>query len=218
MKFIEHEHEFRRPSGYITLYLHEGGEIKNGEIIGGKLLKKVAVKNLIVDRASELMAARMAPGSVTGSGTAAVNGNYLDAGIRYLAVGTGILTDPSLPYDPVTNPVDTAQWDLQNPPVETLGTTKLSSEFYRKEITSWKFIDAAGEETDELTNILSLSTTFYEDECNGPLTECGLFGGDALPWNNGAGKDTGLQFNVKHFKVINKPDTARLTIVWKLTF
>ena len=213
------EYEFKRPSGSITMYLHEGGEIVNGKLVNGKMIDKCTIKNLIVDKASELMAGRMAPGAVTGSGNPSVNGDFLDSGLKYLALGVGILSDPELPYDEITNPVDTTQWDLQNPPAENLNTTKLVGEAYRKSFTSWHFINAAGEETDDITNILSLSTTFYEDEASGlPLTEMGLFGGDALDWNEGNGKDTGFMFNHKTFKVWNKTNTQRLTVVWKLTF
>lgn len=206
------------PVGTIGLIEHQGGEYKNGRIVGGKLIKKRIIRNLIVDKASELMAARMAPGATIGSGTASLTGDMLDNGLQFLALGVGQMVDPDQLYDESTNPVDTVSWDLQNPPVETLGTTKLVGELYRKPFTSWRFLNADGTETADITNILSLTTTFYEDEANGPLTEMGLFGGDALDWNSGAGRNSGYMFNYRTFKVWNKPSSSRLTIVWKLTF
>ena len=212
------EDKFNKPSGQLRFILHEGGELVNGEIVGGAVLKETVIQNLIVDKASELMAARMAPGAVTGSSTPAFVGNFLDHGLQFLAIGVGMLQNPKLPYDEKTNNVDTTQWDLQNPPTEQLTVTKLVGELYRKPFTSWCFVDSAGNESTTLTNILKLSTTFYENEANGPLTEMGLFGGDAQDWSNGAGKDSGYMFNYKTFKVWNKPNTARLSIVWKLTY
>jgi len=96
--------------------------------------------------------------------------------------------------------------------------TKLVGELYRKQFTSWCFVDATGAETTLNTNILKLTTTFYENEANGPLTEMGIFGGDAQDWNSGAGKDSGYAWNYKTFKVWNKINNSRLTVVWKLTF
>ena len=204
--------------GQITFYEHQGGEFIDGKLVGGKLIKSETIQNLIVDSASKLMAARMAPGAITGATDPAFQGNFLDRGLQYLALGVGVLQDPDKPYDERTNNVDTTQWDLQDPPSETLTTTKLVGEFYRKPFTSWCFVDAAGNETSSLTNILKITTTFYENEGNGPITEMGLYGGDAQDWNAGEGKDSGVLFNYKTVKVWNKIDQSRLTIVWKLTF
>jgi len=110
--------KYKKPTGQITLYSHVGGEFKNGKLINGKLLEKRIIQNLIVDKASVLMASRMAPGAITGSTTASFTGNFLDSGLQYLAIGVGILQNTALPYDEKSNNVDTAQWDLQNPPAE----------------------------------------------------------------------------------------------------
>ena len=204
--------------GQVSMILHKGGEIVNGKLVGGELIKEQTIQNLIVDRASLLMAARMAPGAITGATEAASQGNFLDRGLQYLALGVGVLQDPSKPYDEKTNNVDTTQWNLQNPPTETLTATKLVGEFYRKPFTSWSFVDATGNDTETLTNKLKLVTTFFENEANGPITEMGLYGGDAQNWNAGAGKDTGYLFNVKVLKVWNKSEESRLSIQWILTF
>lgn len=210
--------KYAKPHGQISIYNHIGGEFINGKLVNGKIIKQKTVHNLIVDKASQLMAARMAPGAITGSETVAFDGNFLDRGLQYLALGVGILQNPALPYDAKTNNVDTTQWNLQDPPTESLTDTKLVGEFFRKRFTSWCFEAADGSETTELTNILKLTTTFLENEANGPITEMGLYGGDAQDWNSGSGKDSGYLFNSKKFAVWNKPNNSRMTVCWKITF
>lgn len=208
-------------SGQIGMILHKGGEydpktdsIKNGEVIAQK-----EIKNLIVDKASVLMACRLAPGATTGNiGDGANEGTFLGDGLQFLSVGVGILQNPLLPYDPITNKVNSSEWDLQSPPAEELTTVKLQGEIFRKPFTSWSFAKPDGTDSTTPTNILKLVTTFYESEAVGPLTEMGLFGGNASDWDNGNGKDSGYMFNYKTFPVWNKPSDSRLTISWKLTF
>ena len=212
------EKKYNTPQGEVAIYQYIGGEFKNGRVIGGQLINKFEDHNLIVDTASILMACRMCPGAITGGADEAFEGAFLDKGLQYLAVGCGILQDPANPYDATTNVVDLTAWDVMNPPDPTLGETKLVGEFYRKRFTSWKFQDAAGEETDTPTNILLIDTTFYENEACGPWTEIGLYGGDSVDWNNGAGKDSGILFNLKRFPVINKQSNHRISVRWKLTF
>ena len=213
------EKKYDTPHGEIAIYQHIGGEFKHGKVVGGEVINSIEDHNLIVDTASILMCGRMAPGAITGGEEEAFEGNYFDYGLNCLALGVGILQDPTLPYDPVTNKVDMTAWDAMDPPEPTLGQTKLVGEHYRKRFTSWKFQDAAGEETDTPTNILLLDTTFYENEANGPLSEIAIFGGTAIPdWNNGASKDSGIMFNCKNFRVVNKESNHRLSIRWKLTF
>ena len=204
--------------GQISMIAHKGGELVNGKIVGGEVLKTFTVQNLIVDTASKLMAARMAPGAITGGTNPAFQGNFVDRGLQYLALGVGYLKNPALPYDETTNNVDTTKWNLQNPPQEQLTETKLVGEFYRKRFTTWCFVDAAGNETSSLTNVLKLSTTFYENEANGPITEMGIYGGYAQDWGAGVGKDSGTLFNLKRIKVWNKENYSRLSIVWQITF
>lgn len=198
----------KKPQGSIGMILHKGGEYdkETGKIKGGEVIAEKEVKNLIVDKASVLMACRLAPGSHTGTNdSGADTGTFLLDGLQFLAVGVGILKNTALPYDRITNPVDTAQWDLQNPPTETLDTIKLRGEIFRKEFTSWTFVDVTGNDVSTPTNVLKLVTTFYETEAVGPLTEMGLFGGNANDWNNAVGKDSGYMFNYKTFPVWNKP-------------
>lgn len=211
----------KKPSGQIGMIIHKGGEYdaKTNKIINGQVIDRKDVKNLIVDKASELMACRLAPGEKTGTINEGANeGNFLERGLQFLSVGVGILEDPTLPYDRHTNPVNYAEWDLQDPPDETLDVTRLRGEIFRKAFTSWSFLDIDGNISNEPTNVLQLVTTFYETEAVGPLTEMGLFGGNANDWEDGEGKDSGYMFNYKTFPVWNKPADARLTITWKLTF
>lgn len=217
---LKNEEKFKKPHGQISMILHKGGvyDIKTGSIKNGEIISQKNIDNLIVDKASVLMAARMAPGAITGSTAAALQGDFLDHGLQYLAIGVGILKDPSKPYDKVTNPVDTTNWDLQDPNQELLTDIKLQGELFRKPFTSWCFVNPDGSESQTKTNVLKLVTTFVENEAIGPLTEMGLFGGDAQDWNNGTGKDTGHMFNYKTYSVWNKPSDARLSISWVITF
>lgn len=214
--------QVKRPTGQIGMVLHKGGEYdkETGTIKGAEeIIAEKEVKNLIVNKASILMACRLAPGSHTGAQSGGANdGTYLIDGLQFLSVGVGILKDTTKPYDRITNPVDNTKWDLQNPLAEQLADTQLRGEVFRKEFTSWSFVAADGSDSATPTNIVKLVTTFYETEAVGPLTEMGLYGGNAIDWSNGAGKDTGYMFNYKTFPVWNKPADARLTITWKLTF
>ena len=214
------EEKFKKPSGQISMVLHKGGEYnpKTGKIENAEeIVKKHEIKNLIVNSASKLMAWRMAPLQVSETDTdisTIANG----LGLQYLAVGVGILSDPTHPYDKVTNPVDTQQWDLQNPPQEQLTDTRLVGELFRKAFTSWAFVDENDTVSVAPTNILKLTTTFMEAEAVGPLTEMGIYGFNAEDWDDGAGKDTGILFNHKVFPVWNKDGSSRLTVTWRLTF
>ena len=217
---MNNNEQFKKPSGQIEMVLHKGGEF-NKESCQLENVKEVIakkdVKNLIVNTASQLMAYRMAPLQVSETGTDITTIKSI-LGLQYLAVGVGILKDPSKAYDKVTNPVDTTKWDLQNPTQEQLTDFKLQGELFRKPFTSWAFVDSADAVSKTPTNILKIVTTFLETEAVGPLTEMGLFGGNASDWTDGEGKDSGMMFNYKTFAVWNKPADSRLSITWRLTF
>lgn len=184
----------------------------------GELIEHRAEHNLIVNTASELISARMAPGAYVGGGATAITGDFLEAGIQYLAIGHGTLKDDTMIYDEVSNPVDETVWDLQRPPSAELTDTKLAGEYTRVEPTSWCFVDSAGNELSTVTNILKITFNLDEATANIPITELGLYGGNAKPDNNHQGKDTGYLFNHKTFKVINKTSDMNIDIVWTLTF
>lgn len=181
---------FQKPKGEIGMYLHKGGVydiITDSLTADAKIIESVEFPNLIVNKASILMAQRMAPGSAPDINT----GTYIPDGLQFLAVGTGY-----------------GSGDYMNPEPASLVATTLKQEIFRKEFTSWTFVDPVTQtNTTTPTNILKLVTTFLESEAVGPLVEMGLFGGDATSTSN-----SGHMFNYKTFAVWNKPNDARLTI------
>lgn len=92
---------------------------------------------------------------------------------------------------------------LLNPPPESLTDTRLVGEIFRKPFTSWAFVNENDEPQNSNTNILKLVTTFMESEAVGPITEMGIFGGNASPWAESAGSGSGFLFNRKSFPVWN---------------
>jgi hypothetical protein len=128
----------------------------------------------------------------------AIGGNTgfdLIPGVLTLAVGTGDVG-----------------WDIQNPPPELADETQLYAELTRKTFATVNYV-AAGVPSPTRTNIVDFLTTFLETEAVGPLVEMGLFGG-----LNATTPVDGTMVNVKNFKVINKPSTSQLSILWRLTF
>lgn len=172
--------KFITPIGEIGMVLHQGGSwdpSTNSLTNDAKVIQNQEIKNLIVNKASVLMAQRLAPGSLTGNN----GGTFIPDGLQYLEVGIG-------------------DWEvsrgLQNPPDPDLADTQLKGPLFRKEFTDWSFLDAMGNRTNTATNVLQLVTTFENNEAIGPLVEMGLFGGDA---NSTLG--SGHMFNYKTFKV-----------------
>ena len=105
-------------------------------------------------------------------------------GIQYWAVGSGL-----------------DSWD--NNPVSPLVTeTKLTKEIGRKAISSSDlvFVDPITfEDSPTPTTCLKISSTFYEEECNGTWREFGIFGGNATTV-----KDSGYMIDKKHHSVLEK--------------
>lgn len=111
------------------------------------------VKNLIVDRASILMAQHMKGDSVPG--------------ITYLAVGTGTGTGTTQNPQSAVSTANKLRSEL---------TRKLVQIAYydTNNATGTTLTDGQGR-----SNILDISVTFNENEAVGALTEMGLFGGNA---------------------------------------
>lgn len=154
--------------------------------------------NIIVDVCSNLIA------SWAFTGTVATVGNHIK-GIMTLAVGTGVIG-----------------WDLQNPPAETAAQSLLNVELARNPFASKTYVTVGGLPSATRTNIIDLTTTYLEAEAVGPLVEMGLFGGNYHN-DDGTGPDStatngGTMINFKTFKVINKSNTSKLTVVWRLSF
>lgn len=152
----------------------------------GKIIEEQHGHNIIVNTASVLIARLLK------------DNNEPEAGISYLAVGTGA-----------------SGWNLQNPPQPTNTQTKLESEIARKAFTTEdvNFVDSdTGDPTVVPTNIVDYTCTFAETEAVGPLVEMSLFGGDA---NDQV--DTGTMINYRIFPVINKTASMTLTIIFRIT-
>jgi hypothetical protein len=117
-------------------------------------------------------------------------------GIMMLAVGTGGVG-----------------WDLQNPPPATSAESQLFTEIARTSLTKnyddpVTFLPVGGP-----TNVVDFQASFTATQAVGALVEMGLFGGVGYAAPNG-----GYMVNAYNFPVWNKPNTATLSIVWRLTF
>lgn len=170
----------------------------------GELLEKRHIDNVVTKDVSILIA-RLCRDSL--------EPNH---GIFGLAVGTG-----------------DAGWDLQNPPAPTDTQRSLYNEIERKTFSSVDFKDSGGSPSAIPTNVVDFTTTFAASEAVGPLVEMGLIGGDVsddltvldpITPANGAYDDTvdvtgkDMLCNYLTFPVINKPSSATLQLVWRITF
>lgn len=152
----------------------------------GRIVEERHGNNIIVNTASVLIARLLK------------DNHEPDAGISYLAVGTG-----------------ESGWNLQNPPQPTNTQTKLENEIARKAFTTndVSFVDPdTGDPTTVPTNVVDFTATFAETEAVGPLVEMGLFGGDATDQ-----VDSGTEINYRTFPVINKTSSMTLTIIFRIT-
>ena len=123
-------------------------------------------------------------------------------------------------------------WDPMNPPAPTDIQRSLWNEIERKTFADTQFIDAGGSPVSYPTKVVDFITTFTETEAVGPLVEMGLVGGNIStnlsiknPAPNAGSYDPTVDLttyetmlNYLTFPVINKPATASLTWVWRLTF
>lgn len=179
-------------AGFVHAYQHTedfdfvkiGDGENQGYLIPKGVMAERHMKNLIVGSASNLMARRMVPGTSWG------------AGIGYLEVGTGVGTGTT-----------------QAPQGEDASYTALRVPLARKAISSWTYLDASGNPTASVTNVVQYTTTFIETEAIGALVEMGLFGGDATTTLG-----SGYMFNYKTFPVWNKQSGMKLTVIWNITF
>jgi hypothetical protein len=158
--------------------------------------EKFHQKNVIVDSASLLIARLLADGQTS------IDPTGPNHGIRVLAVGTG---DPT--------------WNPNNPPEGTASQTKLEAELARKRFANVTFIrtDGSGLPASEVTNIVDYQTVFSESEAVGPIVELGLFGGGTGAENIDVTSNGGTMINYRTIAVINKPNTATMSIVFRIT-
>jgi hypothetical protein len=136
-------------------------------------------------------------------------------GIKALAVGSGDIG-----------------WDLQNPPAPTNSQRAILTELARKTFSAVTYRDEDGNESPIPTHVVDFTTVYGPSEAVGPLVEMGLLGGDISgdltvrnplpasgpydPTEDVVGKD--LLCNYLTFPVINKPNSATLSITWRITF
>lgn len=153
-------------------------------------------KNVIVDTSSLLIARLLADGQ------ASIDPTGPNHGIRVLAVGTG---NPS--------------WNPNNPPEATAAQTQLEAELARKRFANVNFVrtDGSGLPANAVTNIVDFQTVFAESEAVGPIVEFGLFGGGTGTESVDTQANAGIMVNYRTIPVINKPNTATLSIVFRIT-
>lgn len=139
-------------------------------------------------------------------------------GLNMLAVGTGALGSANNPDAP--------------PPEQRV----LNAELERKPFDSTTFRDSQGAAVAIPTNVVDFTTIYTQSEAIGALNEMGLLSTISAnpavtnPNPNAAGQGGqpydptidvtlyDMQVNYLTFGVINKPNTAILTITWRLTF
>lgn len=227
------ENIFKKPQGHIAVTMFKGKyDLKTGKI-DGEILKQYDEHNLIVNQASALMAARMAPDSsiprITSESTTDENGtitstsshindtNYpLQYGFQYLALGSGQLDNYASDSDKA-NYLYKAESSVDTEYMQSL--TQLENELIRNKITSWSFMDTNNDISDTQTNILKLTTLFDENNEEFKalygkfIVEMGLFGGNATDERN-----SGHLFNYKLFNSWNLIEGSSLLINWIITF
>lgn len=164
-------------------------------------------KKNVITRDAGILAARL----FKNSETPIANRNN---GLRMLAVGTG------------------ATGAVLAPDAPQATQRKLNSELVRKAFASTTYRDSLGNAVAYPTNIVDFTTTFTTSEAVGSLNEMALISPYSVnpavtnPINNGPGSydDTidvsakDLLCNYLTFAVVSKPNTAVLTISYRLTF
>ncbi len=168
----------------------------------GEVLHKGHVKNVITLDAGILVAI------LTRNPSSRTNGFYM------LAVGTG------------------ATGAILSPNAPDSKQRKLNAEIARKPFSSTVFRDANGNAVAIPTNIVDYTCTFDEGEAVGPLNEMGIISpisSNPLVTNPNPNsfptRDTTVDLslfdilcNYLTFSVISKPNTARLSITWRITY
>jgi len=106
-------------------------------------------------------------------------------------------------------------WDKSNPPDPTPAQETLEAELSRKQFSYVGFVktDGSGLPSNVVTNIVDFQTIFTESEAVGPLMEMGMFGGDANPLI----ANSGLMVNYRTMAILTKPNTATLSIIFRIT-
>ena len=118
------------------------------------------------------------------------------SGIQYWAIGSGA-----------------SSWD-SNMPTPELSATKLTAEIGRVPISASEitFLDSNNNGTTTPTNVIQISHTFGENDCNGTWREFGIFGGNATATAN-----SGIMINKKHHPVITKTSDMTIERIMRFT-
>lgn len=106
-------------------------------------------------------------------------------------------------------------WDDNNLPSPSPTDTQLVNEIGRKAIPSsaFKFLDASGNITANITNVLQITLTFNASECNGDWREFAIVGGDASSVIN-----SGVLINHKIHKLQSKTENLQIERSMRFTF
>ena len=117
-------------------------------------------------------------------------------GIQYWAVGSGA-----------------SSWD-SNMPSPSLSDTRLTAELGRVEIDPSKieFLTPDYGTSDVPTNIIQISHSFGEKDCNGTWREFAIFGGNATDSRN-----SGIMINKRHHSVLTKTEEMTVERIMRFT-
>lgn len=117
-------------------------------------------------------------------------------GVQYWAVGSGATS-----------------WDT-NMVTPEITATKLTAEIGRVPLKAedFAFLDASFNVVNTPTNILQISHTFDESECNGIWREFGIFGGNATATAN-----SGIMINKRHHAVLTKTEEMTVERIMRFT-
>lgn len=118
------------------------------------------------------------------------------SGVQYWAVGSGA-----------------DDWDKEIPTPD-INASRLTNEIGRVAITAdeVKFLDADYNVSSVPTNILQITHTFRDGECNGVWREFGIFGGNATATAN-----SGIMINKRHHAVITKTSDMTVERIMRFT-
>jgi len=205
--------QFKRPGEEATLGLHIPHAVSlspaKGEVfiemvdaVSGEVLHKDHRPNVITLDAGILAAILLR------------DPDSRDHGFNMLSVGTGALGNTLAPNAPSPD------------------QRKLNAEIARKAWSSTTFRDASGNAVAIPTNIVDFTCTYDEGEAVGALNEMGILSTlssnpailnpnpNTFPTRDVAVDLTQYDIlcNYLTFGVITKPNTARLTITWRITF
>lgn len=118
------------------------------------------------------------------------------SGIQYWAVGSGA-----------------SSWD-SNTPSPTLDNVKLTAELGRIPVdpNNIIFLNSNYERSNTPTNIIQVTCSFAQQDCNGVWREFALFGGNAT-----TEKDSGIMINKRHHAILTKTNEMTVERIMRFT-